>query len=91
MPYMYNDEPTHVKFRARVGILDQVVDWFGQNASIHKDIENDSFVIVTVKASPKAMEYWALQYLKYVEILSPDSLRKQIREDLRSAMEIYAD
>ena len=89
MPYMYNDEPAHVKFRARVGILDQVVDWFGQNASIHKDIENDSFVIVTVKASPKAMEYWALQYLKYVEILSPDSLREQIKEDLRSAMEKY--
>jgi len=44
---------------------------------------------VTVKASPNAMEYWAMQYLNSVEIISPIELRNRIKENLKSAIEKY--
>jgi len=35
------------------------------------------------------MEYWAMQYLNNVEIVSPDSLRKRIVENISKAKEKY--
>ena len=39
------------------------------------------------KASPNAMEYWAMQYLNYVEIKLPISLRERIKNDLQKTKE----
>ena len=44
---------------------------------------------VTVRVSPQAMEYWAMQYLNTVEIISPLSLREKLKENLRNAMQKY--
>ena len=38
-----------------------------------------------------AMRRWALQYALHVRILSPESLAEQVGEDLRAAMENYAE
>ena len=35
------------------------------------------------------MHYCALQYGPYVEILSPDSLREKIRDDIKGMYEKY--
>jgi predicted DNA-binding transcriptional regulator YafY len=40
-------------------------------------------------ASPSAMEHWALQYLNYVEIIAPASLRERIKEALDKASKVY--
>ena len=88
MPYMYTDEPERIKFVAAVGIIDQVIDWFGQDIKI-ENTDNEKEVIVTLQASPSAMEHWAMQYLNYVEILAPDHLRERIKENLKVAEENY--
>ena len=44
---------------------------------------------VYVKASPMAMEYWAMQYLNFVEILSPASLRSRIAANPEAARGKY--
>ena len=67
-------------------IFDQIVDWFVYD---FKTVDKNGKIIVTVKASPYAMEYWAMQYLNYVEILSPLSLREQIANNLNSATKKY--
>ena len=41
--------------------------------------------------STNAMRYWALQYGPYVEVLKPESLRKQIREDVENMVKKYKD
>ena len=46
-------------------------------------------IIVTVKVSLNAMEYWAMQYLNNVEILSPTSLRERIVKNVKAASEKY--
>ena len=67
-------------------MIDQIVDWFGYDFSTDN---KDGKLIVTVNASPYAMEYWAMQYLNYVEIISPSSLREQIITNLKNASSKY--
>jgi len=44
---------------------------------------------VSLLASPTAMEYWALQYVKSVEVIAPKSLREKIKETLKSSVKKY--
>ena len=86
LPYMFTDKPESVEFLAEPGIIDQIFDWFGENARFEQSGDR---VKVSVKVSPMAMEYWAMQYLNFVEILSPKTLRERIAENLKSAKEKY--
>lgn len=86
LPYMFTDKPERVEFLANPDIIDQIVDWFGDNAHIE---QRGDKLKVSVKVSPMAMEYWAMQYLNFVEILSPASLRSRIAANLEAAREKY--
>ena len=86
LPYMFTDMPESIEFIAEPEIVDQIVDWFGDNARIQPCGEK---LKVYVKASPNAMEYWAMQYLNFVEVIYPVSLREQIRLNLERATEKY--
>lgn len=86
LPYMFTDKPEHVEFLADPVIIDQIVDWFGDNARIE---QNGERLKVFVKVGPMAMEYWAMQYLNFVEILSPASLRSRIAANLEAARGKY--
>ena len=87
LPYMFSDEPEPIVFSIDgEWMIDQIVDWFGYD---FKTEDTNGKIIVTVKASPYAMEYWAMQYLNYVEILSPLSLRERITKNVKAASEKY--
>lgn len=86
LPYMYTDKIERITFYADEIIVDQIVDWFGKNAKIEKCEEK---LKVTVKASPMAMEYWAMQYLNYVEVVSPSELRHKIKDNIENAVKKY--
>ena len=88
MPYMYSDKPERITFTADAGIVDQIVDWFGTDIRISK-LEDQGKVSVELKASPNAMEHWAMQYTDYVEVVSPESLRSRIKEALENGLEKY--
>ncbi|MBQ7088481.1 MAG: WYL domain-containing transcriptional regulator [Clostridia bacterium] len=86
LPYMFTDRLEKIVFYAAEGIVDQIVDWFGQNANIERE---NGRLKVTVKASPTAMEFWAMQYLNYVEVVTPAALRSSIQENLKNGWEKY--
>jgi predicted DNA-binding transcriptional regulator YafY len=88
MPYMYADAPERVQFLAAESIIDHVVDWFGKDIKIEKT-EKENEVRVSALVSPTAMEYWAMQYLNYVEVLSPAHLRETITGNLQTALKKY--
>ena len=81
------DKPVRIRFVADEKIIDQIVDWFGLDISITEHGEGQ--VMVTVKSSPNAMEYWALQYINFVEAVSPEDLRGRIKYDLEAALKKY--
>lgn len=87
LPYMYTDMVENVEFIAHKGITDQIVDWFGENIRITE--LDDKHITVSLKASPNAMEHWAMQYINYVEITKPATLREKIKENLKAAEEKY--
>lgn len=83
LPYMFSDEPEQITFAINgEWMIDQIVDWFGYDFRTER---KDDKIYVTVKASPDAMEYWAMQYLNNVEILSPVSLRERITKNVKAA------
>ena len=86
LPYMFTDPLENIEFLSEPDIVDQIVDWFGENARIQPCGDK---LKVYVKASPNAMEYWAMQYLNFVEILSPASLRSRIAANLETARGKY--
>lgn len=88
MPYMYTDAPERIEFITEPDIVDQVIDWFGKDIIIRKTDDPDK-VVVSLWASPSAMEHWVMQYLNYVEVTSPAHLRTQIQENIRKGLEKY--
>ena len=88
MPYMYTDRPEHIELIAEAGIIDQIIDWFGSDIRIAKSYE-ESKVRISVKASPDAMVHWAMQYIDYVEIVSPEPLRMRVKAALTNGLKKY--
>ena len=91
MPYMYTDTPERIEFIADTYIVDQIFDWFGKDIRMSKLPDDDKKVKVELFASPNAMEHWALQYLNYVEVIRPESLRERIRVSITDAILKYKD
>lgn len=88
MPYMFTDRPEHIDLIADIGIIDQVIDWFGSDIRIAKT-DDDNKVRISVKASPNAMVHWAMQYANYVEVVSPEPLRMRVKEALENGLKKY--
>ncbi len=87
LPYMFSDEVQKISFKAPEWMSDQIVDWFGFDFKVER--ANDGECIFNINASPKAMEYWAMQYLNYVEVLQPTELREKIKSNIQSALNKY--
>ena len=87
-PYMFTDRPERIDFIADIGIIDQVIDWFGSDIRIAKT-DDENKVRISVKASPNAMVHWAMQYANYVEIISPEPLRMRVKEALENGLKKY--
>ena len=88
MPYMYTDPQERVDLLADAAIIDQIVDWFGDGARI-TEAEDENKVMVSIKASPNAMEHWAMQYISHVEIIHPESLRERVKKTLENGLKKY--
>lgn len=88
LPYMYTDKPQEVEMIADIGVVDQIVDWFGNEV----EIENldEKRIKVKIKVSLLAMEYWAMQYLNVVEITKPLELRQKLKDNLDNAVKKYS-
>lgn len=87
LPYMYTDQHRRIEMRADKKITDQIIEWFGHDITIRE--EDADHILVNLKASPMAMEHWATQYIKYVEILHPQDLRDAIRQSLIDGLDKY--
>ena len=89
MPYMYTDEPERIELFTEPSMVDQIIDWFGKDIAV-RHTEDENKIIVSLWASPNAMEHWAMQYLNYVEVTSPQHLRERIRGALNNGIGKYS-
>lgn len=73
-------KPSFIKIRFKEEILNYVIEQFGTDIKIRKD---GDFYIADFLAPEKGIEYWALQFLPYVEVIEPKSLRDSVIGSLK--------
>ena len=84
--YMFNGDEERIAIRCKMNILDDVIETFGNDIRLIAD--KDGFV-AHVKSAREGMVYFALQYAKYLEVLEPEDLRKEIADVLKQALKNY--
>ena len=86
--YMFSGESKHIRFRAKLSAVDQIIDWFGTD--IHFENETEETVDVTVTVNEDAMFYWLMQYGNRCEALYPPSLRNRIKDTVTEMAARYS-
>lgn len=89
MPYMFSDKPQLITLRCANFMTDELYDWFGSGFNATQT--DSAHFTVTVKASPRAMLYWALQYNDKVEVLAPKPLREEVIATLEATLAAYKE
>lgn len=87
--YMFSGESIAVKLETTEDMMQELVDWFGNDFRVEKI--GDGKIRARVTCNAKAMRFWALQYGPYVEVLEPKDLRRTIKDDVVSMAEKYKD
>jgi predicted DNA-binding transcriptional regulator YafY len=85
--YMFSGPSVRVRFRADKAILNDIIDWFGNQPEFSN--ETKGACEVSVRVNEQAMFFWAMQYGSYVEVLEPAGLRNQIRVAAEKMAEKY--
>lgn len=85
--YMFNGESVSADIKATPDMMSELVDWFGTDFRITK--KGEDFIVARIRCNFNALRFWALQYGPYVEILSPEKLREQLRVDIRGMADKY--
>ena len=81
--FMYSGEMETVSFRCHERIMDQMIDIFGPEVSTISD--GSEYFILNVKTSHTGALYLAQQFMEYIELLEPRSLREEFKEHLKDA------
>ena len=86
--YMFAGDSVRAKFMAKNYIIDQVIDWYGKDATIIP--ENDNECTVTVNVNKNAFFCWAMQYGEHIEVLEPIDIREKIILSVREIEKKYS-
>lgn len=78
--HAFFSKPSFIKIRFDKDILTYFIDQFGTDIKIRED---GYYYLAEFLAPEKGIEYRALQFLPYVEVLEPKSLRESIIESLK--------
>ena len=84
---MFQDESAPVEFRFKKYLINDVMDWFGNDVKINDVPGDEATARVTVNL--EAMRHWAMQYARHATVLSPQSLAATVTADLKEAVENY--
>lgn len=79
-----------VKFRVKRFLLDDMLEKFGNLASVQNDSEYADCVIIRVRIGISDSFYrWVMRYGSNIEIVSPDNIRSRFQEEIKKVLEIY--
>lgn len=85
--YAYIGEAERVVMRCDKGVLGYVIDEFGLDINIRD--ESEKYFIAEFRAPSRGIEYWALQFLPYVEVIEPKELRNNVIKSIKA--NLYKD
>lgn len=85
--YMYGGKKQKIELKCSMYILDYVIEKFGNDVQIQK-IDNNYFKVI-LNVCPEGLKMWILQYIRYIEVLSPAILKQDIKKLLEEAISKY--
>ena len=85
--YMFSGETISADIRTTPDMMFELTDWFGTDFRLIE--KGRELIIARVKCNYSALRFWALQYGPYAEVLRPEKLREQLREDVMNMAEKY--
>lgn len=86
-PVMYPGKRTRVRLRCKDSMLGVLTDFFG---SVPQYSPRDGGMVeVSMSIAPGGVKLFALQYAGSVEVLEPESLRREIAETLEETLKTY--
>ncbi len=85
--YMFSGESVSAEIKTTPNMMNELVDWFGTDFSIVK--KTDEIIVARVRCNTSALRFWSLQYGPYVELIKPESLRKQLQGDIENMAKKY--
>lgn len=86
--YMFYGEPVEIRLKIDKERYTLIHDYFGDRYRFIKHID-EQWDEVEVKCVPKAMEAWAMQCSDFIEVLSPNELRSDIRMKCKQLINRY--
>jgi len=86
--HMYHGERRTVELRCSSGLLEAVLDKFGNDIPLNRQDEN-TFTIQTEIYLSEGFVEWVLQYGGQIEVLSPEPLRQEIVRRIRAMENTY--
>lgn len=87
--YMYGGKKENVKLLIDKNMISHVIDYFGNDIRVTP--YDDTQVLVRIShVNTEGLAFWALQYVAYCTILSPQSVVVKIDEYLKIGLEKYA-
>ncbi len=84
---MFTSDPVNAEFVIPESAVSLVIDFFGKHVSFYR--QKDGTVSCRLKVSAMALKHWAVGHANIVKVVSPDSLVKEVREEIRKAAELY--
>lgn len=87
--YMFTGESEYVEFKFDKTRINEVIDWFGTHINIHEEKNDKNNYYVSLKANLRTMKLCALQYGDCITILSPESLVKEVKEEIKNMQKRY--
>lgn len=85
--YMFSGSSVDATLRVSTKVINDVIDWFGENVRI-REFDKD-YVLVNITANEQALIYWCLQYGENVVITAPSTLREKFISTLNKIITNY--
>ena len=85
--FMYGGETTPVRFLCEYRLLDQILDLLGTDLPITKYDQNH--FTFRFSTSEKGAKFLAQQFLDGLQILEPESLKKEFEQSLKQSLKTY--
>ena len=82
MVYAFSGKEENIVLKCSNSVIGGVIDRFGLEPKIRK-IDDEHFE-ARIRAVPRGVLYWTMQYLSEIEILEPESVRQQAIDLIKS-------
>lgn len=86
---MFGGEKQEIEAICHVILLDTIFDTFGKNVTIEKISNNEEYFKLKVDTNPLGFKMWAMRNIDLVEVKKPETLRNELKEISKKALEKY--